>query len=59
MLNDDAKSLAHMFRPSITPAKGYLSPGKLIVLLRLSVLVPRIRSNLIEDIAFNHMMILS
>ena len=59
MLNDCAKTLAHMFRPFIPLAKRYLSPGKPIVLLRLSVLVPRIRSNPIEDIAFNHMMILS
>jgi len=53
MLNDAAKSLAQMFLPSITPAKRYLSPGKPTVLTRLSVLVPRIRSNPIADIAFN------
>ena len=58
MLNNCAKSLAHMFRPSITPAKRYLSLGKPIVLTRLSVLVPRIRSNPIADIAFNRMMVL-
>ena len=53
MLNYCAKSSAHMFRRSITPSKRYLSPGKPIVLLRLSVLVPCIRSKPIEEIAFN------
>ena len=37
ILNDCSESLAHMFGPSITVAKGYLSPGKPIVLTRMNV----------------------
>ncbi len=58
MLNDSAKSLSQMFLPSITPEKRYLSRGKPTFLTRLSVLVPRIRSNPIEDIVFNYEMVL-